>query len=424
MKQTIIHFIQDLLKNVNIPVNFLAPPYTSSPQLDKGLRDSLPETAYQSPFFSKWISGLETGTIYHLTDTFHCSYSLLRLPESHSFMICGPVLLEEITHETFLEIARNMNIREETHAILKNYYLHLPCFPAIFLYQNIFTTLGDYIWGKEKYNIQYIDFNVMDKWYESHKIHQAAFDASKIDKVNLPMIEIRYSLENQILDAIVKGNEQKALETASKLCTCFTPQGLIYDLRDYKNFTLALNTLMRKKVEEAGVHPMHIDLSSGQNVAQIEQITQKEQCYHVMMQMIHTYCQLVNTYRRTDYSLLTQKIITYVTTDLSGDLSLKAMSERLSVNASYLSTLFKKEMGIPLTDYVNRQRMEQAKKLLIVTVLPVKTIAQECGISDVYYFNRLFKKVTGYTPKAYREGATREHEPLDAPPEAAFIQTK
>lgn len=130
------------------------------------------------------------------------------------------------------------------------------------------------------------------------------------------------------------------------------------------------------------------------------------------MDMIHGYCQLVNNYKKTNYSLLTQKIIAYVNNDLTADLSLKAMSERLSVNASYLSALFKKEMGTPLTDYVNRQRMEQAKKLLVITDLPSRSIAQECGICDVYYFNRLFKKMTGYTPKVYRENATREHDPL------------
>ena len=83
----------------------------------------------------------------------------------------------------------------------------------------------------------------------------------------------------------------------------------------------------------------------------------------------------------------------------------------LNVNASYLSTLFKLEMGVPLTDYVNRQRIEQAKKLLVVTDFPIKMIAEKCGIPDVYYFSRMFKKRTGCTPKVYRENTTREHEP-------------
>ena len=78
----------------------------------------------------------------------------------------------------------------------------------------------------------------------------------------------------------------------------------------------------------------------------------------------------------------------------------------MSVNASYLSTLFKKEMGMPLTDYVNRQRIELSQRLLLSTDMPIKSVALQCGIPDVYYFSRLFKRIVGTTPKVYRETST------------------
>lgn len=409
MSQNIIRFVQSLLENVNVPVHFFSLPCEDFLWMDYGLRAALPDGDYNPRFINQEISKLLPNTIYHVADTFRCHYTIFFLPGSGSLMLCGPVLLEEISQEIFLDIAGKMHVPKESYSVLKNYYLHLSCFTAQVLYYNIFTTLGDYIWEKGNYNIQYIDFNALDKWYESRRIDPAAFQE---EKLNLPMIEARYALEGRILDAVAKGNEQKAMEIADKLSASISPHGFIYSLRDYKNYTLAFNTLMRKKAEESGVHPMHIDLHSGRNTRQIEHITRKEQCYPAMMDMIHGYCQLVNNYKKTNYSLLTQKIIAYVNNDLTADLSLKAMSERLSVNASYLSALFKKEMGTPLTDYVNRQRMEQAKKLLVITDLPSRSIAQECGICDVYYFNRLFKKMTGYTPKVYRENATREHDPL------------
>lgn len=410
MSQNVINFIQSFLENVNVSVNFMVLPEDDLTQIDHGLRGMLPGPGYDTLFANQWFSHMEPCTIYHSRDIFHCCYSTLYLPENKRFMICGPVLLEEIDHETFLEIARNMNIPEESYPILKDYYLQLSYFPSIFLYQNLFITLGDYLWGKRKYKIEFKDFNAMDTWYELHKSSQETIDRTGI---NLPIIELRYALEGQLLDAVARGNEQEAQELTSRLSSSFTPHEILNSMREYKNYTLAFNTLMRKTVEIAGVHPLHLDLYSRQNAKQIEEIAQKEQCYAMLIQMIHGYCLLINSYRQTNYSHLIQRIITYVNTDLTSDLSLKSMSERLSVNASYLSALFKKEVGIPLTDYVNRQRIEQAKKLLVITDLPSKTIAQECGISDVYYFNRLFKKITGYTPKIYREKATREHGPID-----------
>ena len=333
MSQSIINFIQNLMENVDVPIHFLTSTQDNLSQLDHGLRGSLPSPGYDTLFADQWLSQMEPCTIYHSRDTFHCCYSILPLPESGQFMICGPVLLEEIDHETFLNIARNMNVPEESYPILKDYYLRISSFPSMFLYQNIFTTLGDCLWGRGNYKIEYKDFNAMDTWYELHKNSQETIDRTGIA---LPIIELRYALESQILDAISKGNEQHAQELTARMSTSFTPHEILNSMREYKNYMLAFNTLMRKAVEISGVHPMHLDLYSRQNAKQIDEITQKRQCYAILMQMIHGYCLLVNTYRQTSCSHLVQQIVTYVNTSLASDLSLKSMSERLSVNLRFL----------------------------------------------------------------------------------------
>jgi YesN/AraC family two-component response regulator len=58
---------------------------------------------------------------------------------------------------------------------------------------------------------------------------------------------------------------------------------------------------------------------------------------------------------------------------------------------------------MPLTEYVNRKRVEYALSLLNTTSLQVQTIAQQCGIMDVNYFTKTFKKYIGMTPTRYRD---------------------
>ena len=53
--------------------------------------------------------------------------------------------------------------------------------------------------------------------------------------------------------------------------------------------------------------------------------------------------------------------------------------------------------------YVNKLRIEKAKKLLKESSIPVSEIAKQVGIEDSYYFSRLFKKYAGVSPKSYRE---------------------
>ena len=61
-----------------------------------------------------------------------------------------------------------------------------------------------------------------------------------------------------------------------------------------------------------------------------------------------------------------------------------------SVNASYLSSLFRREMDMTLTDYVNGRRIDTALKLLNTTDIPIQDIAYYVGIEDVNYFTRIF----------------------------------
>ena len=63
----------------------------------------------------------------------------------------------------------------------------------------------------------------------------------------------------------------------------------------------------------------------------------------------------------------------------------------------------KKETGSTLTEYVNRKRVEHAIFLLNSTNLQIQEIAAACGIPDVNYFTKIFKKQVGNTPKEYRE---------------------
>ena len=64
---------------------------------------------------------------------------------------------------------------------------------------------------------------------------------------------------------------------------------------------------------------------------------------------------------------------------------------------------FKKYMGITCIDYINDYRLNIATNLLETTDIQVMEIANKVGISNVSYFNRIFKKKFNLTPKEYRK---------------------
>ena len=120
--------------------------------------------------------------------------------------------------------------------------------------------------------------------------------------------------------------------------------------------------------------------------------------------MVRKYCMLVREHTiEQQHSLLVKQAITLINYDYTADLNLKTIANKLNVNASYLSTLFKQETKETLTEYVTRKRMEYATLLLNNSDLPISEVAIFCGIEDIQYFSKTFKKVVGHTPSEYKK---------------------
>lgn len=89
-----------------------------------------------------------------------------------------------------------------------------------------------------------------------------------------------------------------------------------------------------------------------------------------------------------------------------GRVSLKDLSDALYLSKDYLRHLFQRETKMSPIKHILAARMEKAKDLLSRPGVPVKEAAAGVGIDDIYYFSRLFKKVTGSTPARFRDAMT------------------
>lgn len=95
---------------------------------------------------------------------------------------------------------------------------------------------------------------------------------------------------------------------------------------------------------------------------------------------------------------------------LDSELSLSELAARLDVSPRLLSRLLNRELGVSFYDFVNRHRVEEAKKRLVdpsYERLSILGIASDVGFNSKPTFNRVFKKLTGETPSAYIRSATR-----------------
>lgn len=98
-----------------------------------------------------------------------------------------------------------------------------------------------------------------------------------------------------------------------------------------------------------------------------------------------------------------------MTTQYHLPLGASALANRLHCNADYLGRVFRLTFQMTLTDALHKQRVAAAEKLLLSNTGNVADVARQTGFNDVAYFRRVFRKLLGITPAAYKKLYCREH---------------
>jgi two-component system response regulator YesN len=100
--------------------------------------------------------------------------------------------------------------------------------------------------------------------------------------------------------------------------------------------------------------------------------------------------------------------IDYVQEHYHEDIGVPDIAGHIGMNSSYLSTLFKKETGMGLAQYIGRVRVQAAGKLMLIKNIPPTQVYEMAGFRNYNNFFNLFKETTGLSPKQFREEISPE----------------
>lgn len=336
-------------------------------------------------------------TVCFFQDRYYCQYIAMRLPghDTPFFFLAGPYMVQSADQHFLLHIQQSLSIPQSHMKYLNRYYLSVPLIEfEDYLRSTLLLLAAEIYGGPDQFTVSYCKGFPGDT-ADSHYHPSLAMPDAK------ELLEQRYQDENRLLAAVASGNFREAQKALGFTYMQYEKR-LPNQLRDHKNHLIIFNTLMRKAAETGGVHPLYLDDISSQFAHKIERISSNSQVSALPREMVRKYCLLVQSYSTKGYSPIIQKVMNHISTHLDHHLSLKTLSVQFAVSHTYLSSLFKKETGSTLTEYVNRKRVEQALFLLNSTELYIQTIAAACGIPDLNYFTKVFKKQTGKTPSEYR----------------------
>ncbi len=277
---------------------------------------------------------------------------------------------------------------------------------------------------EENLNEMIYPFTVISKKKFNHLIEMIAdtedvdydnkievYKDNSIRNVKKSTIDRRYEVEEvvanqtringEIIAALVRGDITRIM--------------MIFDLRGYgvenEKFPIGDNALRRRLGYINDVlHAALIDSEANSVDVDALWIKVKNQLdnYDFSEDIVRKYCLLVDKERYKDKQQVVRNCILYINDHIREKISLNDVSDYLGVNKSYLSSIFNREMGFSIVDYIHDKRIANSKYLLRNTDFSISEISDYVGYYDTSYYIRIFKTLEKTTPLKYREQSSRE----------------
>ncbi|MGN0983304.1 MAG: helix-turn-helix domain-containing protein [Gemmiger sp.] len=390
-----------LLKNVldchNIQITKVVPPFDGLENFDYGLRKAL-DPVFDWPGFGSMLFEQTPSCALVLAEgVFELHFAFFRLPGEEEVVWCvGPWTIGPRSQKSIDWAKKNLD--QSGNAAIEEYYNGVRIVQENALDSELYAMLST-VYAPAPLEVR--------KWHEFMPLNfrpdmRYFSEPSFQQEMLAAMIEQRYEIENRVLSAVGRGDITAALAAMEQFHRFRITSRFGNPLRDGKNLTIVLNSLLRKSIENASVHPFYVDKISCKYALRIENATSDAELAPLRVEMVKEYCAYVQRYSLRNYSPLVQKVINHINLNLDAALSLKSLAAMCFISPSYLSNIFKQETGQTLTDYINTQRIRRAAVYLASGNVSIAAVAESVGILDVNYFTKMFKKTMGVTPTRYR----------------------
>ncbi len=402
-----LNFFCDIFKKCHIPVALISLNDRVDAVFDSPLTDIFGFKPDDT--MNRILGNIENNTKYNFSTDVNLKYVYMRVPvfSQKNILFIGPYLSSSLSSKDIAEIGERSSLSLGAQKILKEYCLSVPILPENDRIFTVINTFCERIWQTPSFAIT----EVNKKHVASVLPIDSASHGESFDEIAaaIKTMELRYEFENELIRAVSLGQQHKEELLSVAFDEQVFEKRLQDPIRNSKNYCIIMNTLLRKAAEDGGVHPIYIDRLSSKFAMKIEMLHDEKAASPLMREMFSSYCRLVRKHSMKKYSPIVKNTILIIDADISAELSLNGLSQKQGISAGYLATIFKKETGKTISEYIKDKRIDHAIYLLNTTHLQIQTVALHCGIMDVQYFSKIFKSKTGKTPREYRESLRRQY---------------
>jgi len=372
---------------------------------EKDLRSFEENACYNKllqPMFTKealsfLLDSSSEGTIYEIVDLLGVCASFFSV-EGKLYLL-GPYVKSEYSDSQIQSLLIENHLPLTYLTPFKLYYTSLP-----FVYNNqvqyvINSCIQSFIPDCVPYSYRRLSGFIQDT--------ESLDDYRPSEATNYSEIYKRYDMERHFLSMIRNGDIEKVQHSFKLMTYNSFKSEMFQNSTTYTNpqITVAIiRALSRKAAEESGLSVITINEITQHYVQLTESARSHREQQEYTTSMILALTQAVHDFRvsKGKYSYPIQKTMEYIQFHLSEEIPLSTLAKNVNVSDSYLSKTFSRETGVTISSYIAKERCKKATEFLADHNLQIQEIGTFVGYSDNNYFVKVFKKIYGVTPSAYR----------------------
>lgn len=334
---------------------------------------------------------------YYMTDNF-LTYGFFRAKTEDVSLLIGPTTQVQVTRAFTREILRTIGEPANRADELFNYLRVIPSYPLRNFLQILCTF--DYFFNGEKISVGELLMDDLDA--DPLDMSRAAVqeDASAI-------LHNTYELEQQLLACVEHGSVE-AIQQLIQAPPAGRAGALAADaLRQQKNLFTCSTTLVTRSAIRGGVDHETAFMLSDLYIQKAELLTLPSAVTALMAKMVLDFTQRVAACKcGDDNHRIIRSARNYIMKHIDENITGEQLARALVTERTYLCRTFKAHAGIGVNHFITKTKLDEAKRLMASTNKSVAEISELLGFSSQSYFQNVFKRFEGITPKEYRSTKT------------------
>ncbi|MBR3325936.1 MAG: helix-turn-helix domain-containing protein [Atopobiaceae bacterium] len=209
---------------------------------------------------------------------------------------------------------------------------------------------------------------------------------------------------------LMQAGDPAAVEESERIIRSGMPGTLSPDpVRNMKYLFVCTATIATRFAIEGGMEAEEAYNASDLYIQRMDRLQDVEEVIRLRTDMMRFFTErMANIKKEGVYSRPVVLAQDHIRAHLSERIHVDELADVVGLNASYLSTLFRRETGLTITDYVAEERIATAKNMLRYSEMTAAAIATSLGFSTQSYFTKVFREHTGFTPSEFRKRFFRE----------------